>query len=91
MPKPATVTTSTGLQLQLEGRVTMKEYRRFVDADSRGDYEAVYAFLAQVVKAWDLELDPTDPASYDELDVEEYLGVVRAVGEWLAGRQRAKN
>jgi len=52
----------------------------------------VYEVLAQVVKEWDVpDLDPSDPASYDELDVEDYLGVVIAVGEWMSQRPTAKN
>ena len=86
MPAPATVTTDQhGITLRLEGRVPMSVYRRLQEADQAFRYDEVYEILAMYIREWSLEdLDPSDPASYDELDTTEYIDIVHAVSQWMA-------
>ncbi len=92
MPAPATVTTDGGITLRLEGKVPMSVYRRLQEADQSFNYDEVYQILAMYVKEWSFsDLDPSDPASYDELDTTEYIDIVQAVSQWMAGRYRGKN
>lgn len=58
----------------------MKDYRHFMKATQESDFGSMFDILAKVVKSWPFDGDPTDPASYDELGMEDWLAVTKAVG-----------
>ena len=88
----ATVLLKCGHTITIEGSLKMGDFRRWVAAEKEGDLEAVYKYLAKIVKTWDWEgLDPKQPASYDELELGEYRQVVQAVSEWLMAEAASKN
>lgn len=50
-----------------------------------GDLGDAYPILAKAVVSWDLPLDPTKPASYDELEPSTFMRLLRAFAEYIAG------
>jgi hypothetical protein len=80
-----------GVEVTFAGSLRMREFRAMSAADGAGDYQAVYPFLAKIVKAWTLKaedgtpLDPAAPASYDELDLDQYKAIVIASVRFLHG------
>ena len=55
--------------------VKMKDFRAYWTAVAKGDWKGQDEFFAKVVKSWDYEYDSSDPASYENLAVEEYNAV----------------
>lgn len=45
--------------------------------------------LSRVVEAWEFEGDPQDPAAYEALDLFEVLGLMGALGQYVARRTQA--
>ncbi len=45
------------------------DYRAAGRAIQSGDYSGVVPFLARVIESWEFEGEPSDPASYEKLDV----------------------
>ena len=81
-----------GHKITVEGSLKMRDYRAWVAAESKNDLLIVYGYLAKLVRSWDFEgLDPSDPESYDELEMPEYTQVVIAVSEYLLGAMTSKN
>lgn len=59
----------------------MKDLRAFQRAAGSGDYDQIFEQLARCVVAWGFEGDPSNPASYDNLLIEEFQQVTAAVAE----------
>lgn len=64
----------------------MKDYRSFMKATETNSFEGMFELLSKVVLSWPYAGDPTDPASYDELAMEEWLEVTKAVGASLSNQ-----
>lgn len=43
------------------------------------DWDSLAQYFAQVVVAWPLESDPTDPASYEDVDLPTGLSILKAM------------
>lgn len=56
--------------LDLNG-IKAKERAALDAAMKSGDDEQVYPFMAKVIKVWPYALNPSDPASYGELGMED--------------------
>lgn len=92
MAERVTKKLACGHSLTLSGSVKMKEFRVWAKAEQEGDFEAAYRYLTRVVEAWDWDgLDPHDPASYDELEMNEYRQLNQAVSDWLRAEAASKN
>lgn len=86
------VPLACGHNVTINGTLKMREFRGWVQAEKDGDLLAVYEYLARMISAWDWEgLDPSNPESYDELEVAEYKQVAEAVSEHVLNVLRAKN
>lgn len=61
-----------------------------------GDLAKTYPILAKMVRRWDVTdldgqpLDPSKPESYDEIEPNIYLQLIRAAGPYISGEE-AKN
>jgi len=77
--------------LPKEIKIKMKDWRRWVEADSEGDFETQMGFLAQYVTQWTFEGDPNDLDAWDELDLSEYVAINKAVSETIAEEIKRKN
>jgi hypothetical protein len=71
-PTPAPVVVS------FDG-VKMKDFFAYWDAVRRANWMQQHVFFARVVKQWIYPFDPTNPASFEELGLEEYALVQRAI------------
>jgi hypothetical protein len=91
MPESVTKALPSGNSITLAGKIKMKGFRAWVKAEADGDFDAVYSYLADIIKAWDFDGDPKDPAAYDELDLREYQEINLAVAEWLQAEVASKN
>ena len=85
------VTLDTGLQLTFEGDLLMREFRVWMDADTRGDFGACYDAVAKIVAGWNREEDCKDPISYDALTVREFRQLTKAVLKYLTSDTDLKN
>lgn len=64
----------------------LKDYRRFMKATEDNDFEGMFTCLAVVVKAWPYEGNPSDPAAFDELTLEQWRAVTEAVGAAMSNQ-----
>ena len=81
-----------GHKITLDGALKMREIREWGEAERRGAFQTCYGYLARLVKSWDWEdLDPSDPASYDELLSHEYQQVYLAVTKYVLSPEDTKN
>jgi hypothetical protein len=67
-----------GFEFNFDG-VLARDYRRFLDSLTELDLLESYDFFVQTVEAWPYAGDPSDPESYDELDVKQLTVVQKAV------------
>lgn len=92
MPELTQKTLPCGHIVTIEGGLKMGEFRRWMTAEKEAKYELVYPYLAKLVKVWDWpDLDPKDPDSYDQLDMDEYRQVVEAVSQHIVAATASKN
>jgi len=57
-----------------------REFMRLMNSATAGEDEAAsYPFLAKIVTRWPYKLNPADPASYDELTVEQFDEVLSQI------------
>lgn len=61
----------------------MKDYRKFMSATQDNSFEGMFELLTKVVKSWPFAGDPSVAESYDELTMDEWLAVTKAVGASL--------
>ena len=81
-----------GHKISIEGTLKMRELRAWAAAEDRGDWLACYGYLTRFVKAWDWEgLDPSQPESYDELEMMEYKEINQAISDYIRGEAARKN
>ena|SRR3990172_7464865 len=59
--------------------VKMKDFRAYWQAVARGDWAGQDKFFSLVVRSWPFELDPVDPNSFQELELDEYVSVQAAI------------
>ena len=85
------ITLDTGLQLTFEGDLLMREFRVWMDADTRGDFEVCYDTVAKIVVGWNREEDCKDPISYDALTVREFRQLTKAALKYLTSDTDLKN
>lgn len=87
------VTSDRRVTVRLPEDFRMKDMRLWAKAEQEGDLEMCYRYLARLIVAWEGfgDLDPQDPASYDELHPKVYLELNRAVGRWLRSEIWGKN
>lgn len=60
-----------------------KDLKKFQEAATANDDDAVIALYTQVIKAWPYEGSPADVAAYDELDAPAWYEVNRQVADAL--------
>lgn len=80
-------TKINGKQITFRARLTVREAKelpRLLKAIEGEDVDSQVAALCQVVEAWDFVGSPSDPASYDDLDIfEEVVPLVMAAIEYI--------
>lgn len=92
MPAQKQIKLDCGHEITVAGSLKMKDFRRWIKAEQEQEFLPIYEFLAKLVVAWDWpDLNPRDPASYDELDLPEYKQVAAAASDWLKQGVDAKN
>lgn len=64
----------------------MKDYRRFMKATEANDFDGMFESLALAVKEWPFAGNPTQPEAYDELTMDEWLEVTRAVSAAMSNQ-----
>ena len=77
------VTLKNGKKVTFSGSLKMKEFRTWLQMEQSGNVGASYEYLAKLISEWDYSLDPSDPASYDELTIPEYRELVEAAAKYL--------
>lgn len=67
-----------GFDIDLNGW-RVRQFRDFMTALSRNDFDGVAELVAGVIKSWPFEGDPSDPESFLELDFSQLGQLLRAV------------
>ena len=91
---PSIVLPDSGAQVEIKDhiRLKMKKLREWLEADRTADLEAQYKFIAPCIESWTLDgLDPSDPASLDELEARDFFTLSRAISEVIRRTQTEKN
>jgi len=86
-----TIRLANGKRVTFGGSLRMKELSAWNRAEKEGDLETCYHYLSKLIARWDWEdLDPTDPASFGDLWMEEYAELNEEVGKYLARKRLGK-
>lgn len=64
----------------------MKDYRRFMKATQDTEFDGMFEALSKVIRSWPYEGDPADPASFDDLTMDEWLVVTKAVSSAMSSQ-----
>lgn len=64
----------------------MKDYRHFMRATQESEFDGMFDTLSKVIISWPYAGDPSDPASFDELTMDEWLEVTKAVGSAMSNQ-----
>lgn len=82
--------TINGKRVTLKRRLPMRDAPRLpalLQACGDGDYRTQTAVLQALVESWEFDGDPSDPASYEALDVfSEFVPLSDAIGRHLTAR-----
>ena len=62
-----------------------------MDAERSADLRAQYVYIAPCIQAWELDFDPADPESLDELDMSDFFTLSRAISAVIRRTQAEKN
>ena len=84
---------SSGAQVEVKDHINlkMKELRAWMDAERSADLRAQYVYIAPCIQSWELDLDPSDPDSLDELDMSDFFTLSRAISAVIRRTQAEKN
>lgn len=72
-------------------RLTLRDFERFTNSASTNDTAVLRETFAKVVVSWDRAGDPTDPETYADLSVLDFVQVSRDISKALADALAAKN
>lgn len=64
----------------------MRDMREFTKASQEGDLLKTFGMLAKVIKEWEFAGDPSDPASYDELSLDDWVKLTGQVREAISDK-----
>lgn len=85
-----TVVLPAGLNVTLDGMITLKAYKVASAADAAGDVDGVLAAFKPLFKDWGGKGKPPTKTDFDNLQVDQYFALVAAAREYLVERAQGK-